>query len=109
MDAGIAIVNETSKWSRAILARIASEPLRAAGVKRAVAFGSYARGVAGRQSDLDLVVVIETDLPRLEGGRLRGDSCDSLPASLDVLVSNPAEFEQGKRVSMSLQPSQQSG
>ena len=95
MDAGIAIVNETSKWSGANLAWIASEPLHPAGVKRAVAFGSYARGVAGARSDLDLVVVIETDLPRLERGRLLGDLCDALPVSLDVLVSTRAESEQG--------------
>ena len=95
MDGGVAIFNEASKWSLANLARIASEPLRAAGVKRAVAFGSYARGVADAWSDLDLAVVMETDLPRLERGRLLGDLYDALPVSLDVLVFTPAEFEQG--------------
>ncbi|MYC64945.1 MAG: nucleotidyltransferase domain-containing protein [Acidobacteriia bacterium] len=95
MDGGVAIFNEASKWSLANLARIASEPLRAAGVKRAVAFGSYARGVADAWSDLDLVVVMETELPKLERGRLLGDRYDALPVSLDVLVFTPAEFEQG--------------
>ena len=95
MDGGVAIFNETSKWSLAHLARIASEPLRAAGVKHAVAFGSYARGVADAWSDLDLIVVMETDLPKPERGRLLGDLYDALPVSLDVLVFTPAEFEQG--------------
>ena len=95
MDAGVAIFYEASKWSLANLARIASEPLRAAGVKRAIAFGSYARGVADAWSDLDLVVVMETDLPRLDRGRLLGELYDSLPVSLDVLVFTPAEFERG--------------
>ena len=95
MDGGVAIFNEASKWSLAKLAQIASEPLRTAGVKRAVAFGSYARGVADAWSDLDLVVVMETDLPKLERGRLLGDLYDALPVSLDVLVFTPAEFEQG--------------
>lgn len=95
MDGGVAIFNEASKWSLADLARIASEPLRAAGVQRAVAFGSYARGVADAWSDLDLVVVMETDLPRLERGRLLAGLYDALPVSLDVLVFTPAEFEHG--------------
>jgi len=95
MDGGVAIFNEASKRSLADLARIASEPLRAAGVQRAVAFGSYARGVADAWSDLDLVVVMETDLPRLERGRLLADLYDALPVSLDVLVFTPAEFEHG--------------
>ena len=95
VDGGIAVFNESSKWSLADLARIASGPLRAAGAIRAVAFGSYARGVADAWSDLDLVVVMETDLPRLERGRLLDDLYDALPVSLDILVYTPAEFERG--------------
>lgn len=95
MDGGVAIFNEPSKWSLVNLARVASDPLRAAGVIRAVVFGSYARGVPDAWSDLDLVVVMETDLPRLERGRLLGDLYDVLPVSLDVLVFTPAEFKQG--------------
>ncbi len=95
VDGDIAVFNEPSKWSLADLARIASGPLRAAGVRRAVAFGSSARGVADAWSDLDLVVVIETDLPRLERGRLLDDLYGTLPVSLDVLVFTPAEFERG--------------
>ena len=95
MDGGVAIFNESSKWTLANLAGIASEPLRGAGAERAVAFGSYARGVADAWSDLDLVVVMETDLPRPERGRLLGDLYDALPVSLDVLVFTPAEFEHG--------------
>ena len=95
MDGGVAIFNEASKWSLADLARITSEPLRAAGVQHAVAFGSYARGVADAWSDLDLVVVMETDLPKMERGRLLGDLYDALPVSLDVLVFTPTEFKRG--------------
>lgn len=97
MGGGVAIFNEASIWSLADLTRIASEPLRKAGVKHAVAFGSYARGVADAWSDLDLVAVMETDLPKLERGRLLGDLYDALPVALDVLVITPAEFEQGMR------------
>jgi len=104
MDGGVAIFNEASKWSLADLAWIASEPLRAAGVQRAVAFGSYARGVADAWSDLDLVVVMETDLPRLERGRLLAGLYDALPVSLDVLVFTPAEFEHGTQAGLDVLP-----
>ncbi len=95
MDGGVAVFNEPSKWSLANLAHFAAEPLSAAGAKRAIAFGSYARGVADAWSDLDLVVVIETDLPRLDRGGLLGDLYDALPVSLDLLVFTPPEFERG--------------
>lgn len=100
VDGDIAVFNEPSKWSLADLARIASVPLLAAGVKRAVAFGSYARGVADAWSDLDLVIVMETDLPRLERGRLLDDLYDTLPVSLDILVYTPAEFERGVKAGL---------
>lgn len=95
MGGGVAIFNEPAKWSLANLARFADQPLRAAGAMRAVAFGSYARGVADAWSDLDLVVVIETDLPRPERGRLLDDLSDALPVSVDLLVFTPSEFERG--------------
>lgn len=95
MEGGVAVFNKPSRWSLANLACLADEPLRAAGADRAVAFGSYARGVADAWSDLDLAVVIETDLPRLERGRLLGDLYDALPVSLDLLVFTPSEFERG--------------
>ena len=95
MDGGVAVFNQASNWSLASLAGLAAEPLRAAGAKRAVAFGSYARGVADAWSDLDLVVVIETDLPRLERGQLLADLYDALPVSLDLVVFTPSEFQRG--------------
>ena len=95
MDGGVAILTEPAKWSLADLARLVEEPLRAAGAERAVAFGSYARGVADAWSDLDLVVVIDTDLPRFERGPLLEDLYNSLPVSLDLLIYTPSEFDQG--------------
>ena len=95
MDRGVTVFNEPSKWCLGDLARFAVDPLRAAGANQAVAFGSYARGVADAWSDLDLVVVIETGLPRPERGRLLGDLYDALPVSLDLLVFTPSEFERG--------------
>ncbi len=60
-------------------------------IREAFVFGSYATGAVGPHSDLDLLVVRETDLPRLQ----RGDDLlierDS-PIPVDLLVVTPAEF-----------------
>ena len=95
MDGGVATLNQPSKWSLANLACFEAVPLRAAGAKRDVAFGSCARGVADAWSDLDLAVVIKTDLPRPEQGRLLGELHDALPVNLDLRVLTPSEFARG--------------
>jgi predicted nucleotidyltransferase len=79
------------------LASLARGPLAAAGAVRAVAFGSWARGTADGYSDLDLVVVLDTDLPFVERGGLLGSLIDALPVGVDLLVYTPQEFERGLR------------
>ena len=62
------------------------------GVRRAILFGSLARGDVGAQSDLDLILVVETRERFLE-------RCASFyralePAvGMDILVYTPDEFE----------------
>ena len=95
MEGSVTIVREPAGWSLAELARLAARPLEAARAKRAVAFGSYARGAADGWSDLDLAVVVDTDLARHERGELLKGLHDALPVALDLLVYTPAEFERG--------------
>ena len=95
MEGSVTIVREPAKWTLAELARLAARPLEAAGAKRAVAFGSYARGVADGWSDLDLAVVVDTDLARHERGELLEALHDALPVALDLLVYTPTEFTRG--------------
>lgn len=79
------------------LSALAAGPLRRTGAERAVAFGSYARGSADAYSDLDLVVVIPTELPRLSRGPLVAELIEALPVAVDPIVLTPAEYEQGRR------------
>ena len=95
MDGSVVILREPAKWSLPELARRAAGPLRAAGATRAIAFGSYARGVADAWSDLDLAVVLDTDLPKLERSRLLEGLHDAMPVALDLLIYTPSEFETG--------------
>lgn len=77
------------------LAARARRPLRAAGVERAIAFGSYARGTADGYSDLDLLVVLDTELPLPERFRELGPLLDALPVTVELLVVTPEEFRRG--------------
>ena len=78
------------------LRRKAVPLLRSAGVRRAIVFGSWARGEADGFSDLDLAVVMSTDLPRVERGRVLTERLEAaLPTTVDLLVYTPEEFEAG--------------
>ena len=95
MDGSVTIAREPARWSLTDLARLAAGPLEATGAKRAVAFGSYARGVADAWSDLDLAVVLDTDLARLERAGLLEELHDAIPVALDLLIYTPTEFATG--------------
>ena len=67
--------------------------LRKAGVKRAVVFGSWARGEADGFSDLDMAVVMDTDLPPTARAlALTRELDQALPMVVDLLVYTPDEY-----------------
>jgi len=77
----------------AALARIAHPHLRRSGAERAIVFGSYARGTADRWSDLDLVVVFETEEAFTARGLLLLELVAALPVAVDLPVYTPAGIE----------------
>lgn len=95
MSGAATILRAPAAYTLEDLARFAENPLRQAGAERAVAFGSYARGDADGYSDLDLAVVLATDLPPLERSPLLPELLDALPLATDLLVYTPEEFERG--------------
>jgi len=68
------------------------ERLLRAGVAEAYLMGSVAAGTAGPWSDLDVVVVQETDEPFVERPRAFADLHD-LGVPVDVLVYTPEELK----------------
>lgn len=94
---GVSVVRAPAPCSLDELRRRARPVLRIAGVRRAVAFGSWARGEADGFSDLDLAVVADTSLPRVERGLELAKMLDeALPVVVDLLVYTPAEFSAGQ-------------
>ena len=66
--------------------------LEAGGAKRAIIFGSYARGEANWYSDIDLVIIKETGLPFLDRYLEFKYLFQVTPAALQILVYTPEEF-----------------
>jgi predicted nucleotidyltransferase len=65
------------------------------GVERAFVFGSVARGEETRRSDIDLIVIQETDkrfLDRYEG--ILADIHTIVRRGVDMLIYTPKEFEE---------------
>ncbi len=68
------------------------------GARKVVLFGSYARGTALPDSDIDLLVVAETSLPpQGRYGAVRRLLADC-PAAFDIIVKTPEEYERWRSV-----------
>ena len=69
--------------------------------KAVILFGSYARGGATINSDVDLLVIAESDLPRFKRSREIYTKLVPYPFAMDILVYTPEEIEQGKKTPLS--------
>lgn len=69
--------------------------------KAVVLFGSYARGQAGKDSDVDLLVIAESDLPRHKRSRQLHLMFKPYPFAMDILVYTPKEVEQERQFELS--------
>ena len=69
----------------------------AANAERVVLFGSHARGEANENSDVDLMIIANSDLPRFKRSRKLYTLVKPYPFSMDLLVYTPQEVEKAKR------------
>jgi predicted nucleotidyltransferase len=97
MSDEVTVLRAPARFTLDELAERMRGPLDVAGAERAIVFGSWARGEADGYSDLDLVVVLQTELPRFERGRLLAGVLDAIPIPVDLLIYTPEEFERGMR------------
>jgi predicted nucleotidyltransferase len=69
--------------------------------KAVILFGSYAKGSANESSDVDFLVIAESNLPRFKRSRELYKLFKPYPFGMDILVYTPAEIEKGRKVSQS--------
>ncbi len=69
----------------------------AVGAERVILFGFHARGDAAEQSDVDLLIIAESDLPRFKRSRELYRLIRPHPFSMDLIVYTPEEVEKGRR------------
>ena len=81
--------------------RVAKAIGTAAGADRVILFGSHARGDAGENSDVDLMIIADSDLPRFKRSRELYKLFRPYPFGMDLVVYTPREVENGKRSPLS--------
>ncbi len=73
----------------------------AADAEQVILFGSYARGDATEHSDVDLLFIAKSDLPRFKRSRELYKLLRPHPFAMDIVVYTPREIEKGKRTATS--------
>ncbi len=81
--------------------RVATRIGQAADAERVVLFGSYARGDAGETSDVDLLIIAESELPRFKRTRDLYKLFRPYPFAMDLIVYTPEEISRGERSAVS--------
>ncbi len=74
---------------------------RATNAHRVILFGSYARGNPTVDSDVDFMIIAESNLPRFKRSRKLYGMIKPYPFPMDLLVYTPDEVERAKRSTVS--------
>lgn len=87
----VVIVGGPPRFALEEIQRVVARACEREGARRALLFGSYARGEADALSDVDLLIECESDLPFVERFVRFRDVLQALPGA-DILVYTPAEL-----------------
>jgi len=66
--------------------------------EKVILWGSYATGTAGEESDVDLLIVAETDLSAQERFPEVSRLLAAYPVAFDAILKTPAEYERSRSV-----------
>lgn len=64
--------------------------------EKIILFGSYAQGKATEDSDIDLLVITETDLPDQERYAAVRRLLAGYPVAFDIIVKTPEEYQRSR-------------
>ena len=81
--------------------RVAVRIGMAAGAERVILFGSHARGEGGEGSDVDLLIVAPSKLPRFKRTRELYKLLRPYPFPMDLVLYTPEEVERGLKTAVS--------
>ncbi len=81
----------TEKQIRSVAKQIG----RAINARKVILFGSHADGTATEDSDVDLLIIADSELPRYKRSRNLYAMFDPYPFPMDLLVYTPEEIERG--------------
>jgi predicted nucleotidyltransferase len=84
--------------TEAVLAEVVSRVLSVGTPQAIILFGSQARGDAGPSSDIDLLIIEESALPRFKRAARYLKALTGLPLEKDVVVWTPNEVQAWKAV-----------
>jgi predicted nucleotidyltransferase len=70
---------------------------RAAKASEVILFGSHARGDPDENSDVDLMIIAKSNLPRFKRSRELYKLMRPYPFAMDLVVYTPEEIERGMR------------
>ena len=70
----------------------------AVNASQVILFGSYARGEANEQSDVDFLIIAESELPRFKRSRELYKLLRPYPFAMDLVVYTPREIERDKQL-----------
>lgn len=91
-------MNDRSMVTREIIDQVTDSIVRATHPDLVVVFGSCARETLAWDSDLDLFIVMDTDLPPAERALVIRRLFTQAPCPLDIIVYTPAELAYWKDV-----------
>jgi predicted nucleotidyltransferase len=66
--------------------------------EKIILFGSYASGTPREDSDVDLLIVADTDLPPVERFALVSRLLGDLPIAFDIVFKTPSEYTRWRKV-----------
>ena len=81
--------------------RVAERIGRQADAEQVILFGSYARGEETEHSDVDLLVIAPSDLPRVKRSRALYQLLRPYPFAMDLVVYTPDEVKRGQESTLS--------
>ncbi len=88
--------------NRELIETVKQRILERVNLERLILFGSRARGDAREDSDVDLLVVMETDAPQYRRSLPVRRALRGLPVGVDIVVYTPEEFRDWLGASLSL-------